>query len=49
MQPYAMTIAGKADFGARAADVVQRLARRAQAEGERLCDLGCRQISHHHD
>ena len=47
LQPYAMNIAGKAYFGANAADVVARLAE-AQRSGVKLVDLGCMQINHHY-
>ncbi|KQP55213.1 lytic transglycosylase [Methylobacterium sp. Leaf399] len=47
LQPYAMNIAGKAYFGANAADVVSRLAQ-ARTGGIKLVDLGCMQINHHY-
>ncbi|MGE0212585.1 MAG: transglycosylase SLT domain-containing protein [Parvibaculaceae bacterium] len=47
LQPYALNVEGKAEFGTSRDDAIRRF-ERARAQGRKLIDLGCMQINHHY-
>lgn len=47
MQPYALNVEGKVEYGRNAGDAVLRF-RNAQRSGAKLIDLGCMQINHYY-
>ena len=47
LQPYALNVEGKAEFGTSRDDAIRRF-EKARFAGRKLIDLGCMQINHHY-